>query len=305
MLENHIPKQIEEQAALAEQVHSQLFSQDNASVQEEPVVEQEPVQSQEPLVSAEELEELRSFKQRYQTLQGKYDAEVPRLHNELKEFKEQVFNRLEQQAKPEPSEPESDPFADIREQYGDEFIDVVTKILEARVEPKLKQVVQPVSEKIDSIENTQIETARGNFEAYLDQHVKGNWRNAWSGADEKFMQFVNSPDPSGLYTYGQLLEAYNNEWDGEKLAKVLNLYFGVEPQKSQQEQSPSPQQSAMIAPSRQTNVPTPQANDSRIWTRADIAEFQKLDRMGKLTPEESKALWDDLLIAPSQNRIRG
>ena len=35
-----------------------------------------------------------------------------------------------------------------------------------------------------------------------------------------------------------------------------------------------------------------------------MAEFEKADRANKYTPEESKAMWDDLLTAMGEGRIR-
>ena len=60
----------------------------------------------------------------------------------------------------------------------------------------------------------------------------------------------------------------------------------------------------MIAPSRNNVHTVPDSKDKQIWTQDSIKEFQRLDRQGKYTADVSKAMWDDLLSAMSEGRIK-
>ena len=301
------PSQVEEAANLAEELHGRIFNSDPQEVQEEPEVEEEQeVEQETPPETEEDLEDLKKYKDRYLSLKGKYDAEVPRLHGELKDFKAQVFEKLstfsqkpqeEQESKPK----ENERLSKFREEYGDDFVETLKELMLSELSPKINESVKTVQQQVESVEDTQIRAAQQNFVGYLDQAVQGDWKSLWSGNDPKFMDFLSKPDPSGLYTYGELVQMYNEKWDADKLTKVFNTYFEDSAPKQKQ---PNPAKEAMVAPSRSTTHTTPASSDKRIWSQESMKQFQTEDRQGKYTPEESLALWEDLMKAPSENRMR-
>jgi len=306
-------KQAEEQAELAEQLHAQMFTKDepteSVNEQEEETTEQpEEVTDEEVVPHDDDIEELRKFKARYLSLQGKYDAEVPRLHNELKEFKQSVFERLDKERTPQHDtnvEPVVDKFAKFKEEYGEDLFEAIKELASSQAEEKLNSSLKPVQDQVTSVEDTQIKAAQQNFVSYLDGTVKGDWQNLWAGNDPKFIEFLKQEDPSGLYTYGDLVQHYNDNWDADRLGKVFNTYLdSMAPKAPQVPKQPNPAQQASIAPSRTNTHTTPSANDKTIWTAETMREFQSADRAGKYSPEESAAMWNDLLSAPSENRMR-
>lgn len=319
-----IPTQVEEAAVLAEKLHQDMFTSEpepkeeedteevvEEDIDEEPAIEEED--DEEPVPHDDDLDELRKFKARYLSLKGKYDAEVPRLQHELKDLKQSVFEKLTAIAeKPAETKKEQDKQDDIiakmKEEYGDEFIDGISKIADLIADQKVKSSVEPVQEKITSVEKSQLEVAQENFKDYLDTVVKnpdgtpGDWRTLWEGTDNKFLEYLKQPDPSGLYTYGELVQMYNDAWDADKLAKVINGY--LETKQTKKVAKSNPEKDALIAPNRSSNKVAPKVEDKQIWTKQSIADFQRDDRQGKYSPEDSKKLWDDLLAAPSEGRLR-
>ena len=314
-----LPKQVEEAAELAEKLHERMFDEntpesgeaenDGEAPQEDTSEQNEQAQEQE---SYEDLKErLRKAEARYDSLRGKYDNEVPRYQHELNELKQSIIDRLgqsnlQQQVKEEPKEVASNPVLEkFKEEYGEELLEAIKAITRSEVDPLLQEKVRPFQEQVASVEETQITAARNNFVNYLNNNVKGDWQAAWSGQDEKFMEFLQKPDPSGYYTYGQLAQMYNDNWDGERLAKLFNDYLGAPAQETLVTQKqPDPAQTAMVAPSRTNTHSTPNASDKTIWTNATIAQFQKEDRAGKYDSETSQAMWNDLLAAMSEGRIK-
>lgn len=314
-----LPKQVEENATLAEELHGRMFADPKVEeVQEEPQGKQEEAQEEEA-VEEPKVDEEETYRKRFESLQGKYNAEVPRLHGELKQLKEMVFQRLGEVAKPDEPKPEAktDPYKDkiekYREEYGEDLLEMARTLARIEFEERLGDKLKPVQEQVASVEETQIKAAQSNFMSHLDSQVKGDWRGLLYGEGEATAAFLASPDPSGLYTMGDLIEAYSEKWDADKLVKLLNNHFEAitpkeEPPKVEppaQPKKPNPAKEALVAPSRQTPHNTPAAEDKRVWTRETMAEFQKLDRQGKYSPEESQALWADLLSAAGENRIRG
>ena len=309
------PSQVSEAAELAEKLHQEMFSQDSEEdikpedveekVEEEPEVDEE---EEEVIPHDDDLEELRKFKSRYLSLKGKYDAEVPRLQHELKDLKTSVFEKLSTIAeKPAETKVEQnkqdDIVAKMKEEYGEDFIDGIYKIAEHIADLKVKTSSDAVQEKLTSVEDTQLKVAQENFKSYLDTKVTGDWRALWEGKDPKFIEHLQKPDPSGLYTYGDLVQMYNDQWDGDKLAIVINNYLDTKKGKKEVTK-PNPERDALVAPSRSTHVTTPNVEDKEIWTKASIKEFERQDRQSKFAPEESQRLWNDLLTAASEGRIR-
>lgn len=311
-----IPKQVEEAAALAEELFESLNPTDlTVTPPVAPVTPpaDEILTQDTPVVPEEDIDELRKYKARYLSLQGKYDAEVPTLHNELKSLKKTVFDRLEQVApKVAPVVPPEDTrLAKFKEEYGNEYVENIKLLLQQEMVPRMA----PVEQKVASMEELQVTTEQEKFSAYLTQTVKGDWQKAWNGQDPKFQEFLSTPDPSGLYTYGELANACVDKWDADRLTKIFNIYFGqnvpalvppvVPPLPQVTPKAPHPAQEALIAPSRTAAHTTPQNSEKQIWTGEMIKEFQRLDRKpGHYDPETSKALWDDLLAAPGEGRVR-
>jgi len=317
-----LPRQVEEAADLAEQLHGRMF---NPDPQEDEGVQQGEEASDEDLESTSEeesveqdeeadvphdddLDELRKFKARYLSLKGKYDSEVPRLHQDLKELKQSVFEKLEQtvaQKQVTQAAPVEDKVGQYFSEYGEDFVENLKMLIQAEAEAKIRESIKPVQEQVLSVEDTQTKAAQQSFMGYLDETVKGDWKALWEGNDPKFIEFLQSPDPSGLYTYGDLVQQYNNNWDADRLSKVFNLYIDAShPAKPAKQEAPNPAKTAMVAPSRNTQHATPAASDKLTWTGETIKEFQMNDRRGKYTPEVSKQMWDDLLSAMAENRIR-
>jgi hypothetical protein len=301
------PQQVDEAANLAEELHGMMFAPQTEKVEDEqPEVEQEAQDDS----AVEGKTEDESFRARYEVLQGKYNAEVPRLNQELKQLKQMVFERLGNVEKPAEPKVEVPAYEaelnQIREQYGDEFINAQRLIAKIEAEELLKQRLEPMQQSISSVEETQVQAAQENFKSYLGNAVKGDWESLWNGQDQKFLEFLNNREPTSGLTYKQIVDYHNNNWDADGLASVMNHYLEGQQPKPKQEQprQPNPAREAMVAPSRSQATSAPANADKRIWTQDMIAQFQKDDRMGKFDSDTSKVMWDDLLGAISDGRIR-
>lgn len=319
-----MPKQVEEAAELAEQLHAQMFTpkeEEGNPVDPPEVIDPEPDGGEpkdEPVPHDDDVAELRKFKERYLHLKGKYDAEVPRLHQDLRELKQSVFEKLEKVSTTKAAEPEPEPqdltddFVNaFAENYGEDFAENLRKLIALEAQ----KLQQPIQGKVDAFEETQLKAAQTNFVNYIDTALNDgrekpiDWQAMWSGKDPKFLEFLAQPDPSGLYTYGELAAAYNEKWEADKLVNIFKLYADANTTKVEQTTEPKPrvahqQKEALVAPSRTNTHVAPNTQSKQVWTQDMIQEFQKLDRQGKYSADESKALWDDLLSALGENRIR-
>jgi len=289
-------------------------SEEEDSGEEE--AEEDETEEEEPEEKAEDDEE-ETWQQRYKSLKGMYDKDVPRLNQELRELKSEVFERLGQlSAKPDNAD-NPDVNADVMpenikafvEDMGEDYIANLNSYMEYMFGPMLDKGLQPVADKVSDVEDATVKSAQKQFSDYLDTKVEGDWQSLMSGEDETFLEFLQTPDPSGLYTYGELIKLYNDNWDADKLATVLNTYMGADGGTGDEEAvkksaTKKAKKDTTVAPNRKKHSSTPEANDARIWTQADIKQFEKDDRMNKYDDEESKAMWRDLMAAGIEGRIR-
>lgn len=333
---NGIPKQVEEADRLAREFVAGLNGEAEVTDEEtteeeekteeeeaEPEAEEEESPEEETETEEEEAEESEetdseeeeasgedgTWEQRYKTLKGMFEAETKKYNTELADWKKQVFDRLGnmstpvvQEATEEPAETPEDVQAFI-EEMGPEYIEKLNKYMEYMFKPMVDSSIRPVAEKVDDVEDATLKAAQTQFSDYLDTKVNGDWKDLMEGGDEGFIEFLNSPDPSGLYTNGQLMKLYNDNWDADRLATLLNSYIG-EPVK--EEPKPKAKKPANVQPKRKTPNSQPvEEGEKKIWSQADIKELEKAERDGKLTAEESKAQFADLLAAANEGRIRG
>ncbi len=317
-----IPRQVEKAAVMAEAYIGSLQAdpkenppaappeEENTSALDTPPRDEEeviepPEDKQDPSPKEPEVD----WEQKYKTLAGMHKAEETRLRDELKEFKQSVFDRLGSLEAPAPKDDEPEPqisetLAQFREEYGEEFIEGVKELLRAEISPLLKQTVAPVEQKVASVEEAQLKSAQKAFAQDLSSRVNGDWQSLWGGQDAKFNEFLASSDPSGLYTYRELADLYSKNWNVEKLATLFNTYLGQGQVQPAPKPKPSAGKEALVAPSRRTPPAAPAAEEKIQWTQARIKEFQAKDRRGEYDEATSQKMWTDLLSAVSENRIR-
>lgn len=312
-----IPKQVEEAAELAENLLAELNAPDEKEeatddqALSEETGEEETAEEEE---EDQEDQEEETFRHKYKTLQSKYDKEVPKLHKELKELKQSVFDRLGEFQKSQTAQPKQEEQAAknevlerFKEEYTPEFYDALKEFLKVEGQSIFQNQLKPVEEKLTSVESTQIASARDAFNSVLDSNVKGDWKTVWETEDPAFMAFLDTKGPFGLMTYAEMMAHANSTWNAEAMAEIFNAYFGdsaTEQPSSKQKEVSKKQKEALIAPSRDTKATTPKADEKRIWTQEMIKQFQKDDLQKKFTPEESQNLWNDLLAAANEGRIQ-
>jgi hypothetical protein len=292
--ENHVPSQVDEAAELAEQLFAKMYPESEETTPEDEESEdtsdeeEDEEEEDEPEVDPKEL---KKWRDRYLTLKGKYDAEVPRLASQVKELMEKATSSKKEEVQ-EPEEDEVDNFEEI---YGEDFVNKIRKVINNEVKAKLANVTQ----KVDTIEETQYKAATESFQEHLDENAEG-WRDLWEGKDKGFIKFLQQKDPMGLDTYQNYLTKFNENWDADGMAKIFNLYKETKTSKP----SFSKEQEAMIAPSRVKAEAAPKSGDKMIWTEDLMKQFEMDDRNGKYSEEESMAKWQDLLTAAQEGRIR-
>ena len=276
--------------------------------------------------------------QTHKTLKGKYDKEVPAnasradlLQNELTAFKKQVFDRLgnpdasQSQTSQEPSAEDTalaNKAEKFREEYGDEYVDNLRSFILQEMSPILRESVKPVEEKVTNVQEAQNVVAQETYISAVDENItdkgKDLWKDDWTveNNNPEFEAWLAQPDPSGVYTNGELANVFNENGDGVRFAKLISSFYGEgdaapavveEPAAVTPEPTPEKKtegQEHMIAPDTSSTTTPETTNDKTVWTEASMAEFYEKDRKGKYSKEVSAKMWTDLLSALAEGRIQ-
>jgi hypothetical protein len=334
-----IPKQVSEAAEMAAKLHGEMFPREappEEPASETPAAGAEPADTdptETPEVPETPAVEEVNWQERYEklenehtklssqhsSLKGKYNAEVPRLQSEIKQFKQEVLESVNREvAKHDPPEPEKPKenakLAQFREDYGEDYISNLRELITEEFTPLIEKSINPVQETLNSVRQSQAASAEDQFASSLDSSIEGNWRDAWEGKDEGFIAFLDQPDPSGLYTNGQLFRLFYENLNDEKMATLFNLYYQSSAPPADLPAAPTAvvkppvedkNKQALIAPSRATQQSVPTSGpEPIIWTKATQQQFERDDRAGKYSQEESLKLWNDLMLAPGQGRYK-
>jgi hypothetical protein len=195
-----------------------------------------------------------------------------------------------------------------REQFGDDLLAFIDKITDRKTKALLKESLAPVTQKVDSVESTQMQTAQSVFINELNTKVEGDWGPLWEGKDPEFKAFLETKEPNGFFTYKELAKRANEAWDSDMFAAVFNAYLETQnkaqdPPARKKTAKEDSREAARVQPKRNAVASEPDGTEPKIWTQAEIRQFQEDDRRGKIAKDVSEALWADLLSAPSQNRI--
>lgn len=282
-----------------------------------------------PASTAEDKPERTDWKQKYSVLKGKYDAEVPRLYQDLKDANSRITSledkiaSIATQPKEEKQEPRTDFTPEEIEDYGEDLLDVMGRKARQIVEQEYRPKINELESTVSSLKAKLGETGErvGKFEqnevfAQLDREVE-NWRKI--NVDPEFHEWLDQPDPySGATRKELLLNAFNRK-NAHQVKAFFNGYLkenaAVEPSRADSQPSG---QGGMDTGSRLNleNYVAPGVpkgggdagapRDKRFWSSADIGKFYSDVQKGrfKSRPEDKAKIEADIIAATREGRIK-
>lgn len=346
------PKQVRAAVAAAEELQSQIYADEPTPEEKESSSNSDidTLLSQVTEPSAERVAEAEAeapapaakveredWKQKYSVLKGKYDAEVPRLHDQLKVLEGQVTTLIETTVKPEAQEKSAEQpkfkyiAEDELEDYGEDFMDMVGRRAQEIAEQQLAPITAQMAGEISALkaelgQNTQrVDTSeQRDFYAQLDRGVE-NWRAI--NDDPVFAEWVQQEVPEGRVgeTRLQVLMESFNAKDVSGVKRVFDRFVSANstPQTTQENvQSQGIQNGqqgtaaatlsldSLVSPSAgqgstQQGAPANEGSQ-KVWTQAEIAKFYTDSRVGKFAkrPEDKAKIEADIVLAAAQGRVR-
>lgn len=310
-----LPVQIQKIADIADKYYEEQPAAEQPVVEqpadEQPVVEQAVVQPQ-------PIEE--DWAQKYRTLQGMFNSQVPALNKQNKELQarvqqmEQLLASVSQsQASPQSQPQSAQKFVteDDVSEYG-ESIDMMRRVAKEEIIPLVAHMrelenalrnMSTVVPKIEAVQHHQAMTAEEQFWARLGNAVP-NWPEVDN--DPGFHQWLLEADPlTGMQRQAHLEDARRN-LDVNRVAAFFNVWSSNRVvQQPTGGRPPVSELEKQVAPSKSRTTGAPTQNNAKQYSASDIAKFYEDVRKGMYKGKEAERdrIERDIFSAQREGRI--
>ena len=308
-------QQAKKAAALADELHKKLYPTNtdadvagNENTPEALVSLENGEEVVIPVDTPKEPTELELSASKFKVLQGKYNAEVPRLHKETRELADQVRNlqaQLETSQTPAPVAKDleaADLDIEAYAEYGEEFktLAETVKSLTTRVET-LDTENTSLKESITNVEVIQTNTDSEKFWVSLEAAVP-DWEVINSNPD--FVQWLQEVDPVSNLPRQTHLNDASETLNSNKTISIFKLFNDSVAKESNNNN----QRNTNIARQAQPDsidTPAPVSQTKRLYTQKEIKEFYKDVSTGKWKGHEQELaqIEADIFAAPQEGRI--
>lgn len=311
-----LPKQVEQQLKEIEALEKQLAGDPEPSPEPvpdpEPSPEPAPAEPTEPVSETKPVEKPRepatsevpeeTWQQKYRTLKGMYDAEVPRLHAQVKELQAYV-TQLRDQLESAPKQTAPQPTSEYKksslvtddevEAFGADLIEVQRKVAR-EVAMEFREELNALKSQNDElrkqIAQTGSQVGEVTFEQRLFQAVP-DW--AQLNNDPAWIAWLDEVDPILRGPRRNAAQAAYNANDAQGVAYYVQLFKDsvATPQVDQRQRELERQ----VQPTRTATAQTPVSQKGKTYTTKDVERMflkvkelnvsQKFDDARKLEAE--------------------
>ena len=327
-----LPKQVQAQLAELEELEKTLEAQkkpklvkDEEVKPDEEQLDTEAEVTEEPVAATPEPEEAKSadtsptdvadeFEQKYKTLRGKYDAEVPRLHQQVRDLNGKLDELAKSmEAKPEPPTKSKEKVSYVtdadRAEFGEELIDVQRRVAQ-EVSQEYTERMEQQDEVIKTLQEQLAKTGNDVGEMSFTQRLHSVVPDfAEIDNDERWVAWLNEHDPMLRGPRRDQAAAAFQAGDAEAVLHYVNLFKESisEPETAPRQQRQT-ELEKQVAPNRSANsVRTQSANqNSKIYSPREVdnawTKVRALNTKGKYADAEK--LEAELTAAYMEGRVR-
>lgn len=274
-------------------------------VAEEPTTDDQPKVEPSKPVEADSKEE-ETWKQKYRTLQGMYDAEVPRLHAQLKELKAQMDELQKPKAEeaPKPKERKKLVTDDDVQAFGEDLIEVQRKVAR-EVAQEFQEELEKLRADNDVLREQLTKTGSQVSEASFEQRLHRMVPDFDTvNADPKWIAWLNEVDPLLRAPRMTVAQEAFNRGDAEAVAYYVDL-FKQNSAPEPQPKGPNEELERQIQPNRSATNATPVQPRGKTYSVKQIeAMFKKAaDLGGRGELDAARKLEAEIDAAYMENRV--
>lgn len=289
--------------ALQEQAQPQAQAETQAPEQTaQPAPQPAPAPQSSVTPPAPEASPANEWKQRYDTLAGKYGSEVPRLQEQLRtqqsqnqQLMLQVAELTRQMAEftRRPQEPAKGPSVDPKdaENFGSELVDMVgrvaTSVASGLVESLAARVAQ-LEQKLTGVAQSSTATAEQAFTAQLTTAVP-NWMAI--NKQPEFLAWLGEADPVYGLTRQQSLDDAASKFDVARVAAIFKAFIAQStpaPAPTPTPPTPAQELARQVAPATAPATPPQPTAQPGVMSVRDIEAFYDSVRRGEWRGREQE-----------------
>jgi hypothetical protein len=278
-LQAQINKPASEEGNPASTVAAEVVAE---QVQSAPV--QEQVQAQAPTQDAT------YWRHRFDVLQGKYNAEIPALRQEIKTLTQKLAEQSTEGSAVQRAQTAMQELTPAEiEEYGPDLVNLI------------KKVAGSIAGKSDNFDDVKAEVAQMRDERHQDAYARfmtdlevqlPNWREI--NADPAFLEWLSGTDMLSGAQRQQLLTDAEKARDAYRVVAIFKS-FGGKPAVKQEIP-------AELVQPKQSRATVTDVTGQKTWSRDEISKFYR--ERSSMTPSEASAIEADIFAAQSQGRIR-
>jgi len=250
-----------------------------------------------PLETPEVKPALDDWEQKYRALKGKYDAEVPRLAEQIRNLNLQNQFLADKMGKLESAPPKTDPEVKpddldkaFIEEYGEDLVNMVKRIAAQQA----GEATKPLASGFDSIQKANEATKVDRFFSDLTGLVP-DWETL--NINNDFLSWLDEIEPFVGQSRYTLLSQAQNSFDAQRVAYFFNTWKEKNKQVKTSSIPANKQQPAM----RQGNE-IPKGGDIT-FTAAEIENFYKDYKLGRIPEDEARRIENEIMTAASKGNI--
>ena len=322
-----LPKQVQKQLEEVEELEKALQAQNNpeavqdtdpdeletgAEVTDQAEEVPEPEEVAPADTSPTDVED-EAFKQKYSSLLGKYDAEVPRLHQQVRQLTEEMEALREKEAakQAEPTKPKekvSLVTEEERAEYGEELLDVQRRIAQEvsqEYEHRLEQQDAVIKALQDKVAETGNQVGEVGFSQKLAQLVPDFSK---IDTDERWMAWLNEHDPMLRGPRRVQAQAAFDSGDAEAIAHYVGMWKSTLPGAKTEKPSRKSELEKQVAPNGSANSVRTQsaAQNVKVYSSREMdnawTKLRTMNTRGQYA--EAEKLEAELTAAYMEGRVR-
>lgn len=165
------------------------------------------------------------WKHRFSVLQGKYNAEVPVLQQQMAELREHINTISASPVQPSPAPAAEGISSEELDDYGQNFFDVVgrhaVRLLSPIIDRKISEALAGVTNRVTEVATTVEQSATERFFSDLAARVP-NW--GVLNQEQGWLVWLDEPDPFTGQPRQVLLNDARNKLDAKRAAALFTAY---------------------------------------------------------------------------------
>lgn len=246
----------------------------------------------------------------YSTLRGKYDAELPRAMETVRQLTDENAQLRRQLAETPPAPAAEAPAGDQSVAFSPEergtLGDDLADLLEAKNRQLLQALTSRNAEQVRQLEAEIDGLKQNRFYLDLTDAVK-DWRRI--NVDVAFCQWLSEPDPFSGVIRHQLLTAAFKAFDVQRVANFFLTFQALHPGAAP---AAAPAAPKSVVPARLAPSLSPQRSASgvapggqpKIWAASEMTRVRADINKGRIKGDEAKRLLKEIDDAVSAGRYR-